>query len=193
LRTYRPAAGDAQLIDLAVTASGTVLALDGPGNRLLVLKRGDTTLESAMPLGRSGVISVTISADEGVGYAASAEGLWRVDLKSKKTTAVTAPTGLDLTHFERIRTYHGALIGIETPVDGTRRVVRLELSGNGRAITAASVIDTSIADAHSATFATISGDELYYLAAAAPAAGPAAAAAAPGALADFIVRRVSLR
>jgi hypothetical protein len=192
LRTYRPSGGDAQLVDLAVTASGSVLALDGTGNQLLVLKRGETALESAVQLGHTGALSLTISADEGVGYVASPEGIWRVDIKGKKTAAVTAPAGVDLGHFERIRIYQGGLIGIEKPVDGSRRVVRLDLNNNGRAITAASVIDTSIADARSATFATISGDELYYLAAAVTASA-SAAGATPGPLADFIVRRVSLR
>ena len=89
LRTYRPPAAAAQLVDLAVTASGSVLALDGAGNQLLVLKRGETTLESAMPLKRPGGVSLTMTADEGVGYVAGPEGIWRVDLKAKTTTAVT--------------------------------------------------------------------------------------------------------
>jgi hypothetical protein len=194
LRTYRPPAEAAQLVDLAVTATGSVLALDGAGNQLLLLKRGETTLEAAMPLKRPGTVSLTLTADDGVGYVAGPEGIYRVDLKAKTTTAVTAPAGLDLGHFERIRTYRSALIAIEAPMDGTRRVVRLDLNGNGRAITAASVIDTSIPDTRGATFATVSGDDLYYLAAtAAGGSSSATAADAPGALADFVVRRVSLR
>ena len=173
--TGRPLA-TAQLVDLAVTASGSVLALDGAGNQLLDPQawRNDARVRDAARTRRRAQLS-TIAADEGVGYVASPEGIWRIDLKAKRTTAVTAPAGLDLGHFERIRMYQSALIGIEAPVDGTRRVVRLDLNDNGRAITAASVIDTSIADARSATFATISGDELYYLAAAATASSPTAA------------------
>jgi hypothetical protein len=194
LRTYRPAAAAAQLLDLAVTASGSVLALDGAGNQLLLLKRGETALEPALPLKHEGAVSLTMGADEAVGYVASPEGIWRVDLKAKTTTAMTAPAGLDLGHFERIRLYRNTLIGVEAPVDGTRRVVRLDLNNTGRAITAASVIDTSIPDTRGATFATVSGDDLYYLAVDAPAtSSPAPAAAATGALADFVVRRVSLR
>jgi hypothetical protein len=191
LRTYRPPAAAAQLVDLAITATGAVLALDGTGNQLLVLKRGETALEPAMPLKRPGAVSVTMTADEAVGYVAGPEGIWRVDLKAKTTTAVTAPAGLELGRFERIRIYRSALIGIEAPADGARRVVRLDLNNSGRAITAASVIDTSIPDTRAATFATVSGDELYYLAAdTGGASSPAAAGAPPG---DFVVRRVSLR
>jgi hypothetical protein len=145
-------------------------------------------------LGRPGAVSITMTADEEVGYVAGPEGIRRLDLKAKKTTAVAAPAGLDLGHFERIRIYRTALIGIEAPVDGTRRVVRLDLNNNGRAITAASVIDTSIPDTRGTSFATVSGDELFYLAAdTADASSPAAAAGANGPPAGFVVRRVSLR
>jgi hypothetical protein len=193
LRTYKPPTTDVQFVDLAVTASGGVLALDATANQLLVLKRGETTLESVLRLGHPAV-SITAAADEGISYVAGPEGIWRVDQKAKTTTAVNGPAGLDLGHFERIRSYRGALIGIEAPSDGTRRVVRLELNSNGRAVTAASVIDTSIPETRSATFAAISGDDLYYLAAdAAGTVTPTAATGAAGALADFIVRRVSLR
>ena len=99
-----------------------------------------------MPLKRPGGVSLTMTADEVVGYVAGPDGIWRVDLKAKTTTAVTGPAGLELGRFERIRIYRSALIGIEAPADGTRRVVRLDLNNSGRAITAASVIDTSIPD-----------------------------------------------
>jgi hypothetical protein len=189
LRTYRPPAAAAQVVDLAVTPGGSVLALDFAGNQLLVLKRGETTLESAMPLKRAAVSLTMI--DEAIGYVAGTEGIWRVDLKSKTSTAVAAPAGLDLGHFERIRTYRNALIGIEAPIDASRRVVRLDLNNTGRTVTAASVIDVSIPEARGATFATISGDDLYYLAAA--TAGDPTPITAAGPLADFVVRRVSLR
>jgi hypothetical protein len=185
LRTYRPAAAAAQLVDLAVTTSGSILALDGTANQLLLLKRGESTLEPAMPLKHPAAVSLTVTADEGVGYVAGPEGVWRLDLKARTTTAVTAPAGLDLGHFERIRTYRNALIGIEAAADGTRRVVRLDLNNSGRTITAASIIDTSIPGSRGAAFITVSGDELYYVA--------ADAATATAALGDFVVRRVSLR
>ena len=51
---------------------------------------GEAALEPAMPLKRAGAVSLTMTADEGVGYVAGPEGIARVDLKAKTTAALTA-------------------------------------------------------------------------------------------------------
>jgi hypothetical protein len=74
---------------------------------------------------------------------------------------VTAPDGIGLGGFERIRRHRDALVGVQVLPDGSRRVVRLQLKGD-RAVTDAVVIDASLGDTGS-TFVTVSGDDVYYL------------------------------
>ena len=90
--------------------------------------------------------------------------MWRTGMASSASTCsggraapVTAPAGIGLGGFERIRRHRDALVGVQVLPDGSRRVVRLQLKGD-RAVTDAMVIDASLSDTGS-TFATVSGDD----------------------------------
>ena len=72
-----------------------------------------------------------------------------------------------------------ALIAIRVEPDGTRRIIRLDLNANGRAVTKATTIDGPVLPIGGQTWVTISGDELVYL--------------VNGETTDFNVFRVPLR
>jgi hypothetical protein len=76
---------------------------------------------------------------------------------------VSTPAGIDLRRLERIRWHRNTVVGVQASDDGTTRVVRLRLNRAGTAVTDAAVIDASLRADSGPTFATIAGDELYYL------------------------------
>ena len=136
LKTYRaaPSMGSTRLVDLAVQASGDVIALDSSGNRLLALARGGSDMTVAMSLKLSGAKSVA-ARDDSVLYVAHDDGIARVDLRSGTIAALAAPKGFDLRRFDAIRAHRNALIGLQTTPAGSRQLVRLNLNAAGRAVT----------------------------------------------------------
>jgi len=193
LKTYRavPAMGPTRLAALAVQASGSVVALDSAGNRLLLLSRGHSDTTVAMSLKLSGAKSIA-AGDDGVIYVAHDEGIARVDLVSKTLAALSAPEGFDLRRFEAIRAHRTALVGLQTTPAGSRQLVRLTLDAAGRAVREGAVIDPRVAETEGYLSLTITGDELYYLATDAPGAGPGPSPSRSPGADQFVVRRLTL-
>jgi hypothetical protein len=194
LKTYRapPSIGSTQLVDLAVQASGDVIALDSSGNRLLVLARGSSDMTVAMSLKLSGAKSVAVR-DDGVIYVAHEDGIARVDLRSGTIAELDAPTGFDLHRFDTIRAHRNALIGLQTTPAGLRQLVRLNLNAAGRVVRKGTVIDPRVSETDGRLSLTITGDELYYLATEAIKAGPPPLSSRSTLAEQFVVRRLTLR
>jgi hypothetical protein len=189
LKTYRTAAavGQSALTDLAIMPSGTVVALDAAQGRLLTLASGETTLDVAMALKLRSVETLAAAGDEGIVFVAHADGISRVDLRSRTIARVTAGRGIDLRHVRRVRAYRDGLVALQTRDDGRQQVVRLSLNPGGRRVARSTIIDPAVAAPAGRLFLAISNDEVYYLASAA-----ATAAGAPP-LPEFLIRRVPLR
>jgi hypothetical protein len=185
LRTYRTAAsaGRVHLVDLGITPSGTVIALDAARGALLTLARGASELTLAMPLDVPAPVALATTDDDGVLFVAHAEGIARVDLRSHTTTPVTSSERFDLTRLSRLRTHRGGLVGVQTTADGLHQVVRLTLNGAGRRVTDAAVVDAPAA-APTRPLIAISGDDLYAL---------VASTSGSGAAVTLTVRRLHLR
>ena len=185
LKSFRVAAdlGPVALVDLAVTAAGVVLVLDSTGGQLLALRPGAASLERIVRIGTGQPVSLAAGGDEGTAYVADRDGVSRIDLRARTATRITTPTSISLAHLERIRWNDHALVVIRADDDGSRRIVRLALSANGRAITNATTIGGSL-PANAQTSMTIVGNEVIYLAT--PSHG------APGP-AEFVAYRVRLR
>jgi hypothetical protein len=166
-------------VDLAVTPAGVVVALDSAGHQLLVLSSKGTAVERVMRVDAAEPASLAAAEEEGIVYVAYRDGVSRVDLRARTATKVAAPKSVSLAHLERIRWRRQALIAIRVDTDGTRRIVRLALSANGRAVTKATKIDSPVLPVGGQTWVTISGDELVYL--------------VNGEATDFNVFRVPLR
>jgi hypothetical protein len=150
------------LIDLAIAANGTILVLDGAAPRVIGLRSGTKMLEALMPLDIAAPASIAAAGDEPTAYVAHRDGIVRLDLQLRSAAPVTAPGGIALGGFEWIRWHRNALVGAQVLPDGSRHVVRLQLN-RGRAVTDATVIEASLSRDAGSTFATVSGDDVYYL------------------------------
>jgi hypothetical protein len=161
LTTYEsPAGSKVGLVDLAIAANGTLLILDGASTRVLRLRPGATAVESAMTLDVGSAVSLAVGDTDRSAYVAHAGGILRLDLQLRTATPLTAPDGLTLENFERIRWHRNTLVGIQTLPDGMRGLVQLQLKGN--AVTAATLIDRSTGRDARPAFLTISGGDAYY-------------------------------
>lgn len=164
-------------VDLAVTRSGTVLALDAAGKQLLALRPGAASLERVARIDADEPTAVAVGGDDGVAYVAHRDGVSRIDLRTRTGTRLTAAKSISLAHLERLRSTRRGLIAIRADEDGSRHVVRFDLNGSGRAVTRAVTLDAAVPA--SKVFVTIVGDDLVYM-----AAPPAA---------EFVAYRVPLR
>ncbi len=180
-------------VDLAVTADGAVLALDGSGG-LHRLRPGASTIETLvqLPVGRA--TSLAPAASDGVWFVAHEAGLSRVDLPSRGVTALGSPKDVSLAAFERIRAYRDGLVGIQADADGVRRIVQLALNGSRRSVRTARTFDTRIEASAGPAFLAVSGDELSFVTTSAQPFSPTPAGASPAREpTDLVVRRLRLR
>ena len=183
-----PVQGSMRISDLAVTGDGTLFILDSAAPRLLVLRPGASAVEPLMPLTTPNPVSLAVDEAGQRAYVAHGEGIVRLDLQARRASTLTAGNGIALTDFDYIRVYRDSLIGSQVQSDGSRGIVRLQLNGDRRAVSAATLIETFASDADAAMEATISGDDLYYFA----GAGSQGQGTASG-LMNVRVRRVKLR
>jgi hypothetical protein len=147
---------DVRLVDVTVTADGTVYALDAQGSRILRLRPGAHALEDAIKLHLDAPVSLAM-ADDRIGYVASPDGLSRVDLASQATVRVS---GGDATAgIEVLRSSGPSLIAVERTDQGAR-LVRLEIDRGGRAVKSVHVLDDRLP---AATAASISNGTLFYI------------------------------
>jgi hypothetical protein len=157
----------ARLVDLTVSAGGTVLVLDAETPRLFALRPRATSFDPAVALDVREATSVAAGADDRTVFVAHAGGITHVDLSSHAQTAVAAPAGTTLAHLERIRRQGDALIAVQRGDDGSRRVLRLEMNKRGTAIAKASQIDVAMPSGEQ-IFVTTTGDDLLWLTAESP-------------------------
>jgi len=183
-----------RLTDVAVTQTGTVLVLDTAGRQVLSARPGAKTLELLTRI--DDVVdpaSLAPGGEQDLAYLAHRDGILRLDLKRRTGVPVTAPKDVDLRGFERIRWHRTSLVGVQRLIEGPPRVVRLGLNRTGRAVTRATVLDASIPAAAGPTFATLSGDELYYLVMTAEESSSPIGETLPREVGDLIVRRIRLQ
>lgn len=163
-----PVQGSMRLTDLAVTGDGTLFILDTSGRRVLVLRPGGSIIEPLMQLTTPNPISLAVDEGGQRAYLAHGEGIARLDLQARRATPLTAASGIALTDFGYIRLHRDSLVGSQLQSDGSRGIVRLQLNGDRRAVSAATLIEMFSPDSSAAMAATISGDDLYYFNGAGP-------------------------
>jgi hypothetical protein len=183
-----PGEGLMRLSDLAVTGDGTILILDGATPRVFVQRPGAATVALLMPLTAPGPVSITASDDGRVAYVAHREGITRIDVSSRRARPLDAAKDITLAEFEFIRWHRDVLIGSQVQPDGSRGLVRLRLNRDHSAVSQATLIDDPASSEGGATFATISGDDLYYVVAEGPGSQTVGSP-----LIDMRVMRVKLR
>jgi hypothetical protein len=193
LKSFPIAAGlePVTIADLAVTPAGAVLVLDSAEGRLLALQPGRTAAEAVMKIESVEPVSVAAGSEPGIVYVAHRDGVSRIDLHARTATRVTAPASISLAHLSQIRWRRHALFGIRGEPDGTHRIIRFDLSTNGRAVTRSTILEgpTPLAGQ---TFVAISGDELVYIVDSSKDAVGRPHQGVSG-TADFVAYRVPLR
>ena len=164
LKSFPIAAGPepVTIADLAVTPAGAVLVLDSVAGRLLALQPGMAAAEVVMKIESVEPVSVAAASQPGIVYVAHRDGVLRIDLQARTAARVTAPSSISLTHLGQIRWRRHALFAIRGEPDGTRRIIRFDLSANGRAVTRSTILE-SPTPLPGQTFVAISGDELVYI------------------------------
>jgi hypothetical protein len=160
LAVYEPPAAErpVDLADIAVTRGGTALALDRSKGRLFAARPRGRTLAPLLALDVPDARSLAPAADEGLIYVAHAAGVVLVNLRAR---TVSPLGGEELGGFERIRWHRGSLVGVQSRPDGSRRLVRVRLHRGGLTAVALEVLDPAVPPGSGAT---LSGDDLYYLA-----------------------------
>jgi hypothetical protein len=193
LKSFPLAAGvePVTIVDLAVTPAGAVLLLDSAGGRLLALQPGEAAAKAVMTNDMIAPVSLAASTEPGIVYVAHRDGVSRLDLHARTATRVTAPTSISLAQLAQIRWRRHALFAISTEADGTHRIVKLDLNGNGRAVTRSTTLEGPT-PVPGQTFVAISGDELVYVV---DSSKDAAGRPHPGTsgTVDFVAYRVPLR
>jgi hypothetical protein len=147
--------------DMSITDAGALLLVDAAGSRLLTIKAGS---HNVGPLVRLSVRAPASLAPSGnVVYVAHEDGLSALDLKSGRVREITAPNGITLAGFRRLRFHRGSLVAIQAdPGAETDRLVRVRLARGGARVAAVEPLDDGWASDGSAL--TIAREAAYYVA-----------------------------
>ena len=166
LATFDAPGAAVALRDVAVTATGTVLVLDGGARRILRLRNPPTpdpkTVETVLSLEVDNPSSLAVTDSDRFVYVAHAGGITRVELQSRTAREVTTSTGVSLAGFERIRWHRSSLVGVQAQPDGSRGLVVLKLDRGGNAVTSGALIDSSLDGEARSTLLTIVDDDVFY-------------------------------
>jgi hypothetical protein len=65
-------------------------------------------------------------------YLAHRDGVSRIDLRARTAALLSVPHGVSIARLERIRTHRNSLIAVAVDVDGSRRILRLDLNTQGQ-------------------------------------------------------------
>ncbi|MDP2319939.1 MAG: hypothetical protein Q8O42_11455 [Acidobacteriota bacterium] len=153
----------AQPADVAMAGSGAVLVLDTAQRRVLVLRPAATELTVLASLGDVVPLSLTLGRRDNVAYVSHRDGLLAIDLRTRAVSPVTAPKTIALAGFDRLRRHGTGFVGLQTTADGVRRLARLTLDANGRAVTRLRVIDVALPVGAASLPMAVCGDTLGFM------------------------------
>ena len=161
----RSVAGEARSFnDLVVAADGTVYATDSSAGAVYRLDPGGETLvriAAEAPMNYANGIALT--GDGTALYVAQGLSLRRIDLASGAVSAVAAPPGLALLAIDGLYWHRGRLIAVQNG-GGPGRILALDLSADGRTITAFRVLEQGDPDFDLPTTGTLAGDRFTFIA-----------------------------
>jgi hypothetical protein len=179
-------------VDVAVADSGLVFILDRSG-RILRARPGGKATELIAETGVEPAFSLALAAGDTVAYVTHAGGIVRVDLGARRTAQVSSAAELPLTAVERLRAHRDGFIALQRLPDGHRRLLRVELSRNGRAVRHATAYDVRVEGGLGAPALTVSGDEVALVTGGLETSGESGASPSIGPPAELVVRRFRLR
>ncbi len=154
-----PLGAGARPVDLAVVPGGDVFVL-GSGGEVWRARPGAESASRAFAVETPAAASLALTRAGAVVYVAHAAGIARVDAASGRAVALQAPEGVRLEGFERLRPHRDGLVGLQAGPDGTRKVVRLALSNDGRAVRSATVFDVDLGNGNVPPGFVVAGDDV---------------------------------
>lgn len=181
-------------VDLAIADSGAVFVLERDG-RVLRARAGAASPETILTLAAaSPAFSMALAPGDAVAYVSHAAGLLRVDLGKGTTAEVTSSAGLPLTSIERLRVHRDGFVALQRDSAADFRLLRLELSRNGRGVRRVAEYDVRVEAGSGPTPLAVAGDEVSFVVAGSHTPGEAGASPpAIGSPAELVVRRFRLR
>lgn len=154
-----PLSAGARPVDLAVVPGGDVFVL-GSGGEVWRARPGAESASRAFAVETTAASSLALSRNGAVVHVAHAGGIARVDAASGRAAALQAPEGVRLEGFERLRPHRDGLVGLQAGPDGMRKVVRLALGNDGRAVRSATVFDVDLGAGDVPPGFVVAGDDV---------------------------------
>jgi sugar lactone lactonase YvrE len=150
---------------LTVDHEGNVYVSDTGASGIYLLRTGASELEPFIP---SSVFSATqglaLSKDEKRLYVADyVDGLWAVDLASRKRRRLEVPAGVWLFGLDGLSLAGNSLIALQIGPK-PERVLRLRLDPTGRSVTKVEVLEMSRSDYEGPIQGVVAGNVFFYVA-----------------------------
>ena len=148
---------------LAVGSKGEVYAADGVNNAVYVV-RGDEFKRLFHAPRLTGIRGMAVDGEGGTLYFADNElGIFGFDLATARPFDLRVPPKLALAGIEGLVWWDGALLAVQGHMQ-PRRIMRLELSEDGRSVSAAAPVEANKAELSAPTAATLGDGRLYLVA-----------------------------
>jgi len=151
--------------DLTVGSRGDVFVSDNRAGEIATLPAGSQELAVLIPAGTlRSPQGLAFTPDEKTLYVAEyGRGLSRIDLAAKTATPLSHPADLPLQGIDGLLWWKGGLIAIQNGIT-PHRVVRLDLSAAGDAVTGSRILEMSNPSFDEPTLGVVAGKTLYYVA-----------------------------
>ncbi len=148
--------------DLALAHNGDVYVTDTPQNAVYRLRRG--RLEVLVRDNRMTLVNgIALAPDQKRLYVAHAEGISLVDLDSGKPQLLRTPANVSVHSIDGLAYDRGALIGVQSS-PYLARVIRIELSRDGRSVVRTVTLNARSPAEYSQTTAAVADGQLYVVA-----------------------------
>ena len=158
-------AGPHLLNDVAISRRGDVYVTDSAAGVVHRVAAGTRRLEPFVTLG-AGLYpnGLALDAPERTLYVASAAGISRLDLATKRLSLVEPAGNVAVSGIDGLYLHRGTLIAVQNGLSGVSRVVRFMLDATGGRITGAEVLESNLPDFMFPTTGVLVGDDFYYIA-----------------------------
>jgi DNA-binding beta-propeller fold protein YncE len=155
----------ARFCGLAVARNGSVFVLDAAVSRLWRLAPGARVPALVGTLDLRAPTGVAVDDVGRHAYVAHETGLARVTLSGGSLADVSAPDGVNLAALEALTWHDASIVALERREADADRLVRLRLNRRATAVVGVDVLDPDVSTCGEPGAATVSGADVYYLAA----------------------------
>jgi pimeloyl-ACP methyl ester carboxylesterase/sugar lactone lactonase YvrE len=149
--------------DLTVAPDGRVYVNDGSHPRIWTIPLGGELAVFVEDDAMGGTQGLALSADGRILYASDYRGLFAIDVASHRVRRLSVPPELALNGIDGLVFSKGKLIAIQNGVR-PHRVIRLDLSADGRMITGGRILEMNHPDFDEPTLGVAVEDTLYFTA-----------------------------